>query len=118
MPSEGQNYNLRLQQAASDLSTGRLELSQAENRRNSLQQQIGQALQQQLRGDGEVVALPIDQRIQTEDIKRIQHGAYFIGVGADMAGDEFIAVFEGGEGQACVHLRASGGRGRRGKWEG
>ena len=60
----------------------------------------------------------IDQRIQTEDIKRIQHGAYFIGVGADMAGDEFIAVFEGGEGQACVHLRASGGRGRRGKWEG
>ncbi|HRE54815.1 MAG TPA: GNVR domain-containing protein [Candidatus Competibacter sp.] len=65
MPSEGQNYNLRLQQATSDLSTGRLELSQAENRRNSLQQQISQALQQQLRGDGEVVALPIDQRIQT-----------------------------------------------------
>ncbi|MBL8250849.1 MAG: chain length-determining protein [Candidatus Competibacter sp.] len=64
MPSEGQNYNLRLQQTAADLSTGRLELSQAENRRNSLQQQIGQALQQQMRGDGEVVALPIDQRIQ------------------------------------------------------
>ncbi|HCK79904.1 MAG TPA: chain length-determining protein [Candidatus Competibacter sp.] len=65
MPSEGQNYNARLQQYAGDLSTGRLELSQAENRRNSLQQQIAQALQQQLRGDGEVVALPIDQRIQS-----------------------------------------------------
>ena len=65
MPSEGQTYNARMQQAATDLSAGRLELSQAENRRNSLQQQISQALQQQLRGDGEVVVLPIDQRIQS-----------------------------------------------------
>lgn len=65
MPSEGQSYNARVQQAATDLSAGRLELSQAENRRNSLQQQIGEALQQQLRGDGEVVVLPIDQRIQS-----------------------------------------------------
>jgi polysaccharide chain length determinant protein (PEP-CTERM system associated) len=65
MPSEGQTYNTRLQQAATDLSTVRLELAQAENRRNSLQQQIGEALQQQLRGDGEVVVLPIDQRIQS-----------------------------------------------------
>lgn len=65
MPSEGQNYNGRLQQTSADLSAGRLELSQAENRRNSLQQQMAEALQQQLRGDGEVVALPIDQRIQT-----------------------------------------------------
>lgn len=65
MPSEGQNYNARLQQAATDLSAVRLELTQAENRRNSLQQQMGEALQQQLRGDGEVVVLPIDQRIQT-----------------------------------------------------
>ncbi len=65
MPSEGQTYNARLQQAATDLSAVRLELTQAENRRNSLQQQMGEALQQQLRGDGEVVVLPIDQRIQT-----------------------------------------------------
>lgn len=65
MPAEGQTYNARLQQAAAELSTGRLELSQAENRRNSLQQQINQALQQQLRGDGEIVVLPIDQRIQS-----------------------------------------------------
>ena len=65
MPSEGQNYNARLQQAAADLSAVRLELTQVENRRNSLQQQINEALQQQIKGDGEVVALPIDQRIQT-----------------------------------------------------
>lgn len=65
MPSEGQTYNTRLQQAATDLSAVRLELTQAENRRDSLRRQINEALQQQLRGDGEVVALPIDQRIQT-----------------------------------------------------
>lgn len=65
MPSEGQTYNARLQQEATDLSAVRLELIQAENRRNSLQQQINEALQQQIKGDGEVVALPIDQRIQT-----------------------------------------------------
>lgn len=65
MPSEGQTYNVRLQQATTDLSSGRLELSQSENRRNSLQQQINQALQQQLKGDGEIVVLPIDQRIQS-----------------------------------------------------
>ena len=65
MPSEGQTYNARLQQAAADLSAVRLELTQVENRRNSLQQQINEALQQQIKGDGEVVALPIDQRIQT-----------------------------------------------------
>ena len=65
MPSEGQTYNARLQQAAADLSAVRLELTQMENRRNSLKQQINEALQQQIKGDGEVVALPIDQRIQT-----------------------------------------------------
>ena len=65
MPSEGQTYNARLQQAAADLSSVRLELTQAENRRGSLQQQIRDALQQQLKGDGEVVVLPIDQRIQS-----------------------------------------------------
>ena len=65
MPSEGQTYNTRLQQAATDISTVRLELTQAENRRNSLQRQLQDALQQQLRGDSEVVVLPIDQRIQT-----------------------------------------------------
>ena len=65
MPSEGQTYNARLQQAAADLSAVRLELTQVENRRNSLKQQINEALQQQIKGDGEVVALPIDQRIQT-----------------------------------------------------
>ena len=65
MPSEGQTYNARLQQAATDLSTVRLELTQAENRRNSLQRQLQDALQQQLKGDSEVVVLPIDQRIQS-----------------------------------------------------
>ncbi|MEZ5575234.1 MAG: GNVR domain-containing protein [Candidatus Competibacteraceae bacterium] len=65
MPSEGQTYNARLQQATTELSAVRLELVQAENRRNSLQRQINEALQQQIKGDGEVVALPIDQRIQT-----------------------------------------------------
>lgn len=65
MPSEGQTYNARMQQAATDLSAVRLELTQAENRRDSLRRQIGEALQQQLRGDGEVVVLPIDQRIQS-----------------------------------------------------
>jgi polysaccharide chain length determinant protein (PEP-CTERM system associated) len=65
MPSEGQTYNTRLQQAATDLSAVRLELTQVENRRNSLRQQLQDALQQQLRGDSEVVVLPIDQRIQT-----------------------------------------------------
>ena len=65
MPSEGQTYNTRLQQAATDLSAVRLELTQVENRRNSLQRQLQDALQQQLRGDSEVVVLPIDQRIQT-----------------------------------------------------
>ena len=65
MPSEGQTYNARLQQAAADLSTVRLELTQAENRRNSLRRQLQEALQQQLKGDSEVVVLPIDQRIQT-----------------------------------------------------
>ncbi len=65
MPSEGQTYNARLQQAATDISAVRLELTQAENRRNSLQRQLQDALQQQLRGDSEVVVLPIDQRIQT-----------------------------------------------------
>lgn len=65
MPSEGQTYNARLQQAATDLSAVRLELTQAENRRNSLQRQLQDALRQQLKGDSGVVVLPIDQRIQT-----------------------------------------------------
>ena len=65
MPSEGQTYNNRMQQLSTDISAARLELTQAENRRNSLQQQIREALQQQLRGDSEVVVLPIDQRIQS-----------------------------------------------------
>lgn len=65
MPTEGQTYNARIQQLATDLSTVELELTQAENRRNSLRQQIGEALQQQIKGDGETVVLPIDQRIQS-----------------------------------------------------
>lgn len=65
MPSEGQTYSARLQQSAADLSNVRLELTQAENRRNSLQQQLHEALQQQLKGDSEVIVLPIDQRIQS-----------------------------------------------------
>lgn len=64
MPSEGQTYNVRLQQAAADLSAVRLELTQAENRRDSLQRQLQDALRQQLKGDSGVVVLPIDQRIQ------------------------------------------------------
>ncbi|HRD67132.1 MAG TPA: GNVR domain-containing protein [Candidatus Competibacter sp.] len=65
MPSEGQTYNARIQQLRADLSTVQLELTQAENRRNSLRQQLDGALQQQLKGDGEIVVLPIDQRIQS-----------------------------------------------------
>lgn len=41
MPAEGQNYYTRLQQASADVETVRLELNQAESRRNSLLQQIG-----------------------------------------------------------------------------
>jgi polysaccharide chain length determinant protein (PEP-CTERM system associated) len=41
MPSEGQSYYSRLQQAAADLETVKLELNQAESRRNSLLMQIG-----------------------------------------------------------------------------
>ena len=65
MPSEGQTYYSRMQQLDTDISAARLELIQAENRRNSLQRQLGEALQEQLRGDGGVIVLPIDQRIQS-----------------------------------------------------
>ncbi|HRF43133.1 MAG TPA: Wzz/FepE/Etk N-terminal domain-containing protein [Candidatus Competibacteraceae bacterium] len=41
MPSEGQSYYARLQTASADLETVKLELNQAESRRNSLLQQIG-----------------------------------------------------------------------------
>ena len=41
MPSEGQSYYVRLQTASADLETVKLELNQAESRRNSLLQQIG-----------------------------------------------------------------------------
>lgn len=41
MPSEGQTYYSRLQQASADVEMVRLELNQAESRRNSLLQQIG-----------------------------------------------------------------------------
>ncbi|HRX60480.1 MAG TPA: Wzz/FepE/Etk N-terminal domain-containing protein [Candidatus Competibacter sp.] len=65
LPSEGQNYYTRVQQIASALEAVRLELAQAENRRNALQQQLDTSLQQQLKGDGEkTVVLPIDNRIQ------------------------------------------------------
>ncbi len=65
MPSEGQTYYTRTQQVAADLEKARLELAQAENRRNSLQSRLSEALQQQLRGEGEkTIVLPIDERIQ------------------------------------------------------
>lgn len=66
MPSEGQTYYARMQQAAGDLEAVRLELAQSENRRGVLQQQLREALQQQLKGEGETtIVLPIDGRIQT-----------------------------------------------------
>ncbi|MBK8184112.1 MAG: hypothetical protein IPK63_15035 [Candidatus Competibacteraceae bacterium] len=73
MPTEGQNYNARMQQVTNDLGLARLELAQAENRRNSIQQQINNSLQQ-LKGDGsgavgEPVVLPIDGRIQSLEQK-------------------------------------------------
>ena len=72
MPSEGQNYYGRMQQASNDLEAIRLDLAQAENRRAALQQQLGAALQQQAKSDsaagGETpeaaVVLPVDTRIQ------------------------------------------------------
>ncbi len=65
MPSEGQTYYTRMQQVAANLESARLELAQAENRRNVLQQEIDRSLRQQLKGEGEqTVVLPIDGRIQ------------------------------------------------------
>ncbi len=70
MPSEGQTYYVRMQQAAVDLEAARLELAQSENRRNVLRQQLREALEQQLQGEGEVaIVLPIDGRIQTLEQK-------------------------------------------------
>jgi polysaccharide chain length determinant protein (PEP-CTERM system associated) len=75
MPSEGQTYYSRMQQALGDLEAARLELAQAENRRNSLLQQIGGeeptfgiGPQPGASGAGSV-ALPIDARIQSLEQK-------------------------------------------------
>ncbi|MGB5064985.1 MAG: XrtA system polysaccharide chain length determinant [Candidatus Competibacter sp.] len=65
MPSEGQTYNARIQQAMAGLEMARLELAQAEKRRNALQQELDRSLQRQLKGEGEqTIVLPIDGRIQ------------------------------------------------------
>jgi polysaccharide chain length determinant protein (PEP-CTERM system associated) len=71
MGTEGQSYFSRMQQATADLEAARLELTQAENRRNSLLQQIGGEEPtfgigpQPGVGPGKVAAsLPIDARIQ------------------------------------------------------
>ena len=64
MPSEGQSYYTRMQQIASDLEMAKLELAQAENRRNVLRQELDRSLQQQFKGEGgQAVVLPIDERI-------------------------------------------------------
>ncbi|MDG4552736.1 MAG: Wzz/FepE/Etk N-terminal domain-containing protein [Candidatus Competibacter sp.] len=65
MPSEGQTYNARIQQATAALDVARLELAQAEKRRNALQQELDRSLQRQLKGgEGEqTIVLPIDGRI-------------------------------------------------------
>jgi polysaccharide chain length determinant protein (PEP-CTERM system associated) len=65
MPSDGQNYYTQIQQAASNMETARLELTQAENRRDALQQQLSRSVQQQLENEGEsAIVMPIDARIQ------------------------------------------------------
>ncbi|HOW75484.1 MAG TPA: GNVR domain-containing protein [Candidatus Competibacteraceae bacterium] len=77
MPSEGQNYYTRLQQASADVETVRLDLNQAESRRNSLLQQIGGEEPtfgigpQPGTGAGPAAgaALPIDARIQSLEQK-------------------------------------------------
>ena len=77
MPSEGQNYYGRMQQASTDLESIRLDLAQAENRRVALQQQLSAALQQQARNDSvgieappeTTLVLPVDARIQALEQK-------------------------------------------------
>lgn len=74
MPSEGQGYYARMQQTANDLETVRLELAQSQNRRNALQQQLGEALQQQPTGEDHdererVMVFPIDSRIEALEQK-------------------------------------------------
>jgi polysaccharide chain length determinant protein (PEP-CTERM system associated) len=65
MPSEGQSYYSQMQQAKNNMEAARLELTQAENRRDILQQQVSRSLQQQLKSDGEIaIVTPIDARIQ------------------------------------------------------
>ncbi|HRD48140.1 MAG: chain length-determining protein [Candidatus Competibacter sp.] len=71
MGAEGQGYFSRMQQATADLETARLELTQAENRRNSLLQQIGGeeptfgiGPQPGAGPGGKAASLPIDARIQ------------------------------------------------------
>ncbi|MDS4068026.1 MAG: GNVR domain-containing protein [Candidatus Competibacter sp.] len=76
MPAEGQTYYTRMQQAFGELEAARLELAQAENRRNSLLQQIGGeeptfgiGPQPGASSAGTGVALPIDARIQSLEQK-------------------------------------------------
>ncbi|CDH46814.1 XrtA system polysaccharide chain length determinant [Candidatus Contendibacter odensensis] len=71
MGAEGQSYFSRMQQATTELEAARLELTQAENRRNSLLQQIGGeeptfGIGPQPGSDPRkaATALPIDTRIQ------------------------------------------------------
>ncbi len=81
MPSEGQNYYSRLQQASTDVENVRLELNQAESRRNSLLQQIGgeeptfgigpqpDAGAGAGTGPASAPVFPIDARIQSLELK-------------------------------------------------
>jgi polysaccharide chain length determinant protein (PEP-CTERM system associated) len=77
MAAEGQNYYTRLQQASADVETVRLELNQAESRRNSLLQQIGGEeptfgigpQPSVSAGPAGGLVLPIDARIQSLEQK-------------------------------------------------
>ena len=62
MPSEGQTYNA-LACKPSHLQRFGWNLLKVENRRDSLKQQINEALQQQIKGEGAqtIALLPIDQ---------------------------------------------------------
>ncbi|MCP5195985.1 MAG: chain length-determining protein [Gammaproteobacteria bacterium] len=77
MPTEGQNYYTRLQQASADVEAVKLELNQAESRRDSLLQQIGGeeptfGIGPQPganAGPAKDLSLPIDARIQSLEQK-------------------------------------------------
>ena len=45
----------------------------------------------------------VDQLIQTRDAKRVEHGGDFRSARADVAADEFVLLFQGGQGLAVRH---------------